>query len=199
MKPFKKIGAVLAAIALTACTTTNPSAENSTVVTQESRKDAKVLVAYYSATGTTESVATTIAEAVNADTFQIEPVNPYTSEDLDWTNSQSRVSIEHDNPEERDVELVSTEVENWDEYEVVYIGYPIWWQNASWVVDNFVKDNDFTGKTVIPFATSQSSSFGKSGENLAKLTTTGNWIDGARFSRSSTDEEIQNWANSSWN
>ena len=109
----------------------------------------KVLVVYYSASGNTKRVAEDIAEAADGDLFEITPAEPYTSDDLNWTNSDSRVSREHDDESLRDVPLTTTEVENWDDYDTVFIGYPIWWGIAAWPVDTFVKNNDFTGKTVI--------------------------------------------------
>ena len=116
----------------------------------------KTLVAYYSASGTTEKIADYIVEAMNADTFVITPVQPYSDADLDWTDQTSRVVMEH-NDENRHTELVSVDVPDWESYDNVFIGYPIWWREASWVVDDFVKENDFTGKNVIPFCTSMSS------------------------------------------
>lgn len=153
----------------------------------------KTLVVYYSASGYTEAVAGYIAEAADANIFEIEPVNVYTDADLDWTNQESRVVYEHDNPDARDVELVSTEVADWDSYDTVFIGYPIWWGEAAWVVDNFVKENDFTDKTVIPFCTSSSSELGESGTLLAEMTGTGNWIDGERFQSSVAEEDVRSW------
>ena len=132
-------------------------------------KSGKVLVVYYSASGNTERVAGDIAEAAGADLFEIVPTEVYTSDDLNWRDSDSRVSREHDDEALRDVPLTSTTVENWDSYDTVFIGYPIWWGIAAWPVDNFVKANDFTGKTVIPFATSSSSGMGQSGELLAEM------------------------------
>ena len=117
----------------------------------------KTLVVYYSASGNTARVAKDIAEAAGADLFEIVPTEVYTSEDLNWTNPDSRVSREHDDESLRDVPLTTTEVPDWDSYDTVFIGYPIWWGIAAWPVDTFVKNNDFTGKTVIPFATSSSS------------------------------------------
>ncbi|MDO5397289.1 MAG: flavodoxin [bacterium] len=154
----------------------------------------KTLVVYYSATGTTERVANYIANAADADIFELEPVDPYTSADLNYSNSQSRVVREHDNPELQDIELVSTSVPNWDEYDTVFIGYPIWWHSASWVVYNFVKDNDFTGKTVIPFSTSASS--GEVGDDIIKdMTATGDWQTGRGFRSSESRNEtlIKTW------
>ncbi|MGM9530258.1 flavodoxin, partial [Intestinibacter sp.] len=114
-------------------------------------------------------------------------------EDLNWTNEDSRVSREHENENQRDVALVSTEVDNWDSYDTVFIGYPIWWGIAAWPVDSFIENNDFTGKTVIPFCTSASSGIGESGKLLADIAGTGDWQDGQRFSSGESESEIQEW------
>lgn len=153
----------------------------------------KTLVVYYSASGNTERVAKAAAEAAGADLFEIVPVEPYTSEDLNWTNDNSRVSREHNDESLRDVELTSTEVANWDSYDTVLIGYPIWWGIAAWPTDGFVKANDFTGKTVIPFCTAASSGIGQSGKLLADLAGTGDWQEGKRFASSASDEEVASW------
>ena len=151
-----------------------------------------VLVVYYSASGNTKKIANYIAEITGGTLFEIEPVDPYTEDDLNWRNSGSRVNNEHNDPN-RNVELKTTQVENWDSYETVFLGYPIWWQEASWVVDNFVKNNDFTGKTVIPFCTSSSSGLGKSGELLAQMAGTGNWLEGRRFRSSASKSAVEEW------
>lgn len=153
----------------------------------------KVLVVYYSASGNTARVANDIAEASGADVFEIIPVEPYTSDDLNWTNQSSRVSVEHDNPDARTVALASTEGPDWDSYTTVFIGYPIWWGIAAWPVDGFVSANDFTGKTVIPFATSSSSGMGESGTLLAQLAGTGDWQSGQRFSSGTSASDVQAW------
>lgn len=155
----------------------------------------KTLVVYYSASGNTERVAKDIAEAAGADLFEIVPTEVYTSEDLNWTNPDSRVSREHDDKSLRDVPLTTTEVENWDDYDTVFIGYPIWWGIAAWPVDTFVKNNDFTGKTVIPFATSSSSGMGQSGSLLADMAGTGEWREGQRFSSGVSSDDVQSWVN----
>ena len=160
---------------------------------QPPAKGGKTLVVYYSATGHTENVADYIAAATDADLFALEPVEPYSSEDLNWTDDNSRVVYEHDNPEAREVELVSATVDNWDSYDTVFIGYPIWWHIAAWPVDGFVAANDFTGKTVIPFCTSSSSDLGESGELLAEAAGTGNWLEGERFTSSASEEEVRQW------
>ena len=156
----------------------------------------KALVVYYSASGNTERVAGDIATVAGADLFEIVPTEVYTSEDLDWTNADSRVSREHDDESLREVPLTTTEVENWDSYDTVFIGYPIWWGIAAWPVDGFVKANDFTGKTVIPFATSASSGMGQSGLLLAQMAGTGNWQDGQRFSSGASSADVQKWVDS---
>lgn len=163
---------------------------------EEQSSDSKILVAYYSASGTTEAVAQTIADAAGADLFEIVPAEPYTGNDLDWTDDSSRVSREHNNESLRNVELTKTTPENWDEYDTVLIGYPIWWGDAAWPVNNFVKDNDFSGKTVIPFCTSASSGIGSSGDILEKLAGTGSWQDGERFSSGASEDNIVAWLNS---
>lgn len=155
----------------------------------------KTLVIYYSASGNTARVAKDIAEAAGADLFEIVPTEVYTSEDLNWTNPDSRVSREHDDESLRDVPLTTTEVPDWDSYDTVFIGYPIWWGIAAWPVDTFVKNNDFTGKTVIPFATSSSSAMGQSGSLLADMAGTGEWQEGQRFSSGVSSDDVQSWVN----
>ena len=158
--------------------------------------DGNVLVVYYSASGNTETAANYIAQATGGDIFEITPAEPYTSDDLNWTDENSRVSREHEDESLRDVELTTTEVENWDSYDTVFIGYPIWWGIAAWPVDGFVEANDFSGKTVIPFCTSSSSGLGQSGELLAQLAGTGDWQEGQRFRSSASQEDINEWVDS---
>lgn len=153
----------------------------------------KVLVVYYSATGHTKAVAEVIADETGADLFEVVPAELYTDEDLDWTESDSRVSIEHDNPDGRAVQLVADTVENWDEYDTVYIGAPIWWGIAAWPVDTFVKANDFTGKTVIPFMTASSSGLGQSGELLAQMAGAGDWLEGECFRSNVAEDDVREW------
>lgn len=179
--------------------TTGPSESSSTAPAESEPetqpKTGKTLVVYYSASGNTERVAKDIAEAAGADLFEIVPTEVYTSDDLDWTNPDSRVSREHDDESLRDVPLTTTEVPDWDSYDTVFIGYPIWWGIAAWPVDTFVKNNDFTGKTVIPFATSSSSGMGQSGSLLADMAGTGEWQEGQRFSSGVSSDEVQSWVN----
>ena len=178
---------------------TEPSESSSTAPTESELETqpetGKTLVVYYSASGNTERVAKDIAEAAGADLFEIVPTEVYTSDDLDWTKPDSRVSREHDDESLRDVPLTTTEVPDWDSYDTVFIGYPIWWGIAAWPVDTFVKNNDFTGKTVIPFATSSSSGMGQSGSLLADMAGTGEWQEGQRFSSGVSSDDVQSWVN----
>ncbi len=161
----------------------------------ETSASGNVLVVYYSATGNTEEAANMIADATGGDLFELEPVEPYTDDDLNYGDENSRVSQEHEDESLRDVELVSTTVENWESYDTVFVGYPIWWGIAAWPVDSFVENNDFTGKTVIPFATSASSGLGESGQLLAEMAGTGEWQEGMRFGSSPDEAEVQEWVN----
>ena len=174
-------------------TTQEPGGTASTPDASEPTGDGNVLVVYYSASGNTEAVAGYIAEATGGDLFAITPAQPYTSDDLNWTDENSRVSQEYADESLRDVELTTTEVEHWDSYDTVFIGYPIWWGIAAWPTDSFVAANDFTGKTVIPFCTSSSSGLGQSGELLAELAGTGDWLEGQRFRSGVSQENVSEW------
>ena len=155
----------------------------------------KILIAYFSGSGNTERVAGYIAEATGGDLFELVPVTLYTGADLSWTTAGSRVNREHDDETLRDIALVTTTPDNFEEYDVVFIGYPIWWGIAAWPVNNFVKNNDFGGKTVIPFATSASSGMGQSGTLLRDMTGTGNWLSGQRFSSGASKSAVASWVN----
>lgn len=160
---------------------------------EDTGSGSSVLVVYYSATGNTEQVAQYIADSTGGDLFEIQPVEPYTDDDLNWTDDNSRVSQEHADESLRDVELVADTVDNWDQYDTVFIGYPIWWGIAAWPVDGFVEANDFSGKTVIPFCTSSSSGLGESGQLLADMAGTGDWQEGRRFRSGASQEDVQSW------
>ena len=210
MKNFQKLGSLLLAalmiLSLAACgnkTNNTPAQTPSESTPTQTPDDAangeadnttssgKVLVVYFSASGNTKRVAEDIAEAAGGDLFEIVPTEVYTSNDLNWTNSDSRVSREHDDESLRDVPLTTTEVENWDDYDTVFIGYPIWWGIAAWPVDNFVKNNNFSDK--IPFATSSSSGMGQSGTLLEEMAGTGDWQDGQRFSSGASQSAVADW------
>ena len=156
----------------------------------------KTLVVYFSATGNTEEAANYIASATGADLFELTPEKPYSDDDLDWTDDNSRVVYEHDNPDDREVALVESAVSDWDSYDTVFIGYPIWWGIAAWPVDGFIAANDFTGKTVIPFCTSASSGLGESGTLLEEAAGTGDWLEGMRFSSGVSEADVQSWVDS---
>ena len=160
---------------------------------EDTNSGSSVLVVYYSATGNTAQAAQYIADATGGDLFELEPVEPYTDDDLNWTDDNSRVSQEHADESLRDVELVADTVDNWDQYDTVFIGYPIWWGIAAWPVDGFVEANDFSGKMVIPFCTSSSSGLGESGQLLADMAGTGEWQEGQRFSSGVSQEDVESW------
>ena len=202
---------VLLLLGLTACgnSTTSPAenssqqseaavSENAEFASDEasessSADETKTIIVYFSTSGSTENVANVIAEETGGYLFELEPVNPYSSEDLDWTADGSRVNLEHDDESLRSIELVNTSVENWDAYDTVFVGYPIWWGIAAWPVDEFITSNDFSGKTVIPFCTSASSGIGESATLLSEMAGTGNWQDGYRFSSNASDSDITEW------
>ena len=192
LKRFLCVALVLVlAMGLCAC---GKKTEEEPIISKDS--NGKTLVVYYSATSHTKKVAEEIAQKLNADTFEIVPKEIYTDEDLDWTNSESRTAKEHTDPSLRDVELVSTEVPNWDSYDTVFIGYPIWFGVAAWPTNSFVKAVDFGNKTVIPFCTSHSAGLGQSAKELQKDTTGGNWKTGKRFEQDVDLSEVDSWIDS---
>lgn len=167
-----------------------------TETSSEIKEEKKVLVVYYSAQSHTKAVAEKVGKNLNADVFEIVPEQIYTSQDLDWTKDNSRVSKEHEDEALRNVKLVETKVSNWENYDTIVIGYPIWWGMAAWPVNMFVKANDFTGKTVIPFCTSSSSGLGQSGKLLEKEANAGTWLEGHRFSSTPSEADIKSWTDS---
>ncbi|PLS27579.1 flavodoxin [Bifidobacterium anseris] len=186
----------MTAVSLAACgggagtaATSTPQAAQTTGAAEHT----SALVAYFSATGSTRHVAEEIAKVTDGALFEIEPADPYTAADLDYNDADSRISREHDDESLRDVKLRTTEVPNWDDYTTIYIGYPIWWGAAAWPVSTFVRANDFSGKTVIPFCTSASSSIDSSASELAKLANGGDWKDGQRFSSSESAQNVEAW------
>lgn len=150
-----------------------------------------VLVAYFSATGNTEGVATAIAERLGADVFAIEAADPYTEADLNYNDDASRTSIER--ADGTNPELAQLTPDGWANYDTVLLGYPIWWGEAAWPLRTFVAGNDFADKTVVPFCTSASSGIGRSGELLAEAAGAGDWLEGERFS-SGAGDEAADWA-----
>ena len=150
-----------------------------------------VLVAYFSATGNTEGVATAIAERLGADVFAIEAAELYSEADLNYNDDASRTSVERTNG--TNPELAQVTPDGWDGYDTVLLGYPIWWGEAAWPLRTFVAGSDFDGKTVVPFCTSASSGVGRSGELLAEAAGAGDWLEGERFA-SGAGDEAADWA-----
>lgn len=162
------------------------SAENSEA------EGSKILVAYFSATGNTKSVAQKLAEGLGADLYEIVPEIPYTSDDLNYSDSNSRSSVEMNDPDARPG--ISGSVENMEQYDVVFIGYPIWWGEAPRIMSTFIESYDFSGKTLAAFCTSSSSGFGRSASALREAAGSASWLDGIRFSSGASDQEILEWA-----
>ena len=153
----------------------------------------KALVIYFSATGTTKGVAEKLANVTGADLYEIVPAVPYTEEDLNYNDRSTRATWEQDNPETRP-EIAGENVDLTG-YTTVYIGYPIWWGEEPRIMCTFVESHDFTDKTVVPFCTSGGSGIGRSGDDLAKLAGTGNWLKGARHSGGISEDELLDWVN----
>lgn len=154
----------------------------------------QVLVAYFSATGTTEGVAENIASGLDADLYEIVPEEPYTDADLNYNDNNSRSTIEMNDPSSRPV--ISGSVENMEDYDIVFIGYPIWWSEAPRIVSTFMESYDFSGKTIVPFCTSGGSGIGSSASNLEELTNGATWLDGQRLNGSDSQDTVMEWVNS---
>lgn len=182
----------------------NSSLTESTVLEKESATGgqsektestkAKVLVVYFSATGTTKGVAERIADGLNADLYEIVPQQPYTDADLNYNDKNSRSTVEMNDPKARPA--ISGSVENMNQYDIVFLGYPIWWYDAPRIMSTFVESYNFSGKTIVPFCTSGSSSIGSSASNLEKLTSGATWMNGKRISGSESKDTIMQWVNS---
>ena len=154
------------------------------------------LVVYFSATGNTEQAATYIADITGGDLFELEPADPYTDEDLNYNNKDSRVSQEYADESLRDVDLGSDTGENWDSYDTVFIGYPIWWDLAPRIINTFIESHDLKGKTVIPFATSGGSTLAGSAAALKKTYPALNWREGRLLNRAD-EKSIRTWIDNS--
>lgn len=170
----------------------NTIESNSSTNSNTDKKDTLVVV--FSATGTTKNVAKKIAEIENADFYEIEPKEEYTTADLNWNDRNSRSTKEQNDPKSRPE--IGSEKISVKEYKKIYIGFPIWWGEEPRIVDTFVESYDFSDITMIPFCTSSSSGIGRSGQNLADNAKSGNWLDGKRFSGSVSETELENWINS---
>lgn len=158
----------------------------------EPESNAKILVAYFSATGTTKALAEYAADAMAADLYEIIPKEPYTDEDLDYGNDQSRSSLEMNDPDARP--SISGSVENMEQYDIIFLGYPIWWGDSPRIIASFVESYDFGGKTIVPFCTSGGSGIGSSAKNLHGLAASDvTWLDGERLKSGSSRDDIVNW------
>lgn len=156
-------------------------------------QEKKILVAYFSATNTTKGVAENLADGIGADLYEIVPETPYTDADLNYKDNNSRTTIEMNDPDARPV--ISSSVENMEQYDVIFLGYPIWWGEAPRIINTFVESYDFSGKMIVPFCTSGSSGMGNSATNLHSATSGAAWLDGRRFSGNATGDELMEWAN----
>ena len=152
----------------------------------------KTLVAYFSASGTTAKVAKKMAEAIGADLFEIKPEKPYTGADLNWQNKNSRSSVEMNDRSSRPA--IAVKAADMPQYDVVFVGFPVWWYREPSIIDTFMESYDFAGKTVIPFATSGGSGLGDSAANMQKLAKGAKVVDGKRFSGNASAEELKAWA-----
>lgn len=167
---------------------TEPVSETDTMA-----EGTRVLVAYFSATNTTEGVAKHIANGLNADLYEIVPEDPYTDADLNYNDNNSRSTIEMNDPSSRPA--ISGSVENMEQYDIVFIGYPIWWGEAPRIVSTFVESYDFSGKTIVPFCTSGGSGIGSSASNLEQLTGEAVWLEGRRLNGSDSQDTVMEWVN----
>ena len=152
----------------------------------------KALVAYFSASGVTAKMAEKLARGIGADLFEIKPETPYTNADLDWQNSKSRSSVEMNDRNARPA--ISEKKDNMAEYDVVFVGFPVWWYREPSIIDTFMEQYDFSGKTVVPFATSGMSGIGESGRNMNALAPGAKVVEGKRFANSVSEGELAGWA-----
>ena len=150
------------------------------------------LVAYFSASGVTAKAAETLSEAIGADLYEIEPKVPYTKADLDWMDKQSRSTIEMNDSASRPA--IAGKRDNMDDYDTVFVGFPIWWYVAPHIINTFLESYDLTGKTIIPFATSGGSGMGKTNEKLQPSCPNSKLIEGKVFKKSASKSELAAWA-----
>ena len=156
----------------------------------------KTLVAYFSASGKTAKVAAKLAKVLDADIFEIRPAEPYTKADLNWMNKKSRSSVEMRNRSSRP--RIAAVLNNFNEYDTVYVGFPIWWYREPSIIDTFLESYDFTGKTVVPFATSGSSKMGETADNFRRLIPGARVLEGDRLPANISEKELQDWTSQSW-
>ncbi len=191
MKKLLAIFGLLLTVLLVAGCGTSETVETTEEVTADAVGD-EAIVVYYSATGNTKKIADDIVAATDFPSFEITPEEPYTDEDLDYNNADSRISKEMA-AEDLDVKLTQTTPDNWENYNTVFLGYPIWNNGPALPMEAFVVDNDFAGKTVIPFCTSGSSGIEESVNVLKEATVDATWEEGKRFAADATPEEVESW------
>ena len=155
---------------------------------------AKTLVAYFSASGVTKRLATTLAEAAGADLFEIVPEEIYTKADLNWMDKKSRSSVEMNDRSSRPA--ISSKIDDISVYDTIYVGFPVWWYREPSIIDTFMESYDFSGKKVIPFATSGGSGLGDSYKNMQALAPNANVIDGKKLSARTSVDELKAWIDS---
>ncbi len=158
---------------------------------QDAETEGKVLVVYFSATGTTKGVAEKIAKLTGADLYEIVPAEPYSDADLNWNDSKSRTTKEQNDKTVRP-EIAGEKVDL-SAYRTVYIGFPIWWGEEPRIMDTFAESYEFDGITLVPFCTSSSSGIGRSGKNMEALSGSGTWLEGRRFAGSVSEADLQAW------
>ena len=191
MKKKSKIISIMAAVVMTASLAASGSTVHAETETADSASHSDVLVAYFSATGTTKSVAEKIAAVTGGDLYEILAAEPYSDEDLNYNDSSSRSTKEQNDKSVRP-EIGSEEL-SLEGYTTLYLGFPIWWGEEPRILDTFVETYSFDGITVIPFCTSGGSGIGRSGSNMEELAGSGTWLEGERFSGSVSEEELQTW------
>lgn len=171
---------------------TPPTEEQAPEGTDDGGK--KILIAYFSATNNTEGIANHLNDILDADLYEIVPEQPYTSDDLNYNDSSSRSSQEMDDPDARPV--ISGSVDSMEQYDVIFLGYPIWWGEAPRIINTFLESYDLSGKTIAPFCTSASSPMGSSATKLQELTEDVTWLEGQRFSGGASASDVQSWVDS---
>jgi len=195
MKKYLFITALIILSTLIACAQKNRTDNNTETENQVQRENMKnILIVYFSCTGNTRSLAEKIAQASKAELYEIKPKIPYSSEDLNWRNNSSRANVERNDPSSRPD--ISDKVKNMEQYDIIFLGYPIWFGQAPNIIYTFLESYDFSGKTIVPFCTSGSSSIGTSASNLRRLCSNNTtWLSGSRFAGNTSRSEIVTWIN----
>ena len=192
---MKKVIIFVAVAAILSCRFMLFKNNNGGEVMAEAKSNKKVLVAYFSASGITAGVANKLSKVIGADLFEIKPTQPYTTADLDWTNKKSRSSIEMNDRNSRPA--IANKVSDMNQYDIIFVGFPIWWYREPSIIDTFMESYDFSGKQIIPFATSGGSGIGNSGSIMQKLAPKAKVDNGKRFSSGVSEKDLKDWV-SKW-